>query len=139
MGYQRYQLAVVVVVVAAVIKYCDRFGTIVHNTCIIIHSTYITTAHSIFNRETMLKDYEEAILSSLYDNGIIAMRYCSIQKAASIIKWHEISQKYRVKKKFPNVLWNLRTKGYVDFHGKSGDVVSLSRIGVAYVKGKSQR
>ena len=87
----------------------------------------------------MLKDYEEQILFFLFDNGIIEMHYCSIQKAASLIKWQDICQKYKVKKKFPNVLFHLKAKGYVDFHGKSGDVVSLSRLGVAYVRGKSSR
>jgi hypothetical protein len=85
----------------------------------------------------MLKDYEEEILFRLFDNGIIGEKgYCSIQKVASIIKWRDIAQKYRVKKGFLNVLWNLRSKGYVDFHGKGGDVVSLSRLGVAYVVGR---
>ena len=85
----------------------------------------------------MLKDYEEETLFRLFDNGIIGEKgYCSVQKAASIIKWRDISQKYRVKKSFLNVLWNLRSKGYVDFHGKGGDVVSLSRLGVAYVLGR---
>jgi hypothetical protein len=87
----------------------------------------------------MLEAYEESILFGLYDNSIIGMKYCSIQKAASIVKWDDISRKYGVKKSFPNALWKLKTKGYVDFHGKSGDVVSLSRIGVAYVWGKSRR
>jgi len=86
----------------------------------------------------MLEGHEEEILFGLYDNSIIRLNYCSIQKAASIIKWNDISKKYGVKKSFPNVLWKLRSKGYVEFHGKSGDVVSLSRIGVAYVVGKSQ-
>ena len=85
----------------------------------------------------MLKDYEEETLFRLFDNGIIGEKgYCSVQKAASIIKWRDIAQKYRVKKSFLNVLWNLRSKGYVDFHGKGGDVVSLSRLGVAYVLGR---
>ncbi len=84
----------------------------------------------------LLKDYEELVLFSLFDKGIIAEKgYCSIQKAASIIKWRDIAQKYRVKKSFPNVLWSLKSKGYVNFHGKSGDVVSLSRLGVEYVLG----
>ena len=85
-----------------------------------------------------MQDYEEEILVQLYDNGIIAMRYCAIQKAASIIKWQDIAKKYNVKKGFSNVLRKLASKGYIDFHGKSGDVVSLSRLGVSYVKGKLQ-
>jgi hypothetical protein len=85
----------------------------------------------------MLKDYEGEVLFRLFNNGIIGEKgYCSIQKVASIIKWRDIAKKYNVKKGFPNVLWNLRSKGYVSFHGKSGDVVSLSRLGVAYVLGR---
>jgi len=86
----------------------------------------------------MLRGYEEEILFGLYDNGLIAMRYCSTQKAADIIKWHEIARKHDVRRGFSNVLRKLASKGYVDFHGKGGDVVSLSRLGVLYVKGKSQ-
>ena len=86
----------------------------------------------------MLKDYEKEILFRLYDNGIISMKYCSTQKAAAIIKWRDIAQKYGAKKSFDNVLWKLKSKGYVDFHGKSRDVVSLSRLGVDYVVGSSQ-
>ena len=88
----------------------------------------------------MLKDYEEEILLRLYDNGLIAMRYCAVQKAADIIKWQDMAKKHSVKKSFPSVLKTpLGSKGYVDLHGKSGDVVSLSRLGVFYVKGKFQK
>ena len=55
----------------------------------------------------MLKDYEEEILLRLYDNGLIAMRYCSVQKAADIIKWQDTAKKYAVKKSFPSVLKKL--------------------------------
>jgi hypothetical protein len=85
----------------------------------------------------MLKDYEEEILRRLFDCGIIGERgYCSIQKAASAIKWRDIAQKHRVKKSFPNVLWHLRSKGYIDSHGKGGDVISLTKLGVDYVLGR---
>ena len=86
----------------------------------------------------MLKDFEEEILLQLYDNGLIGMKYCSTQKAADIIKWQEIAKKYKVKKGFSSVLRKLASKGYVDFHGKSEDVISLSRIGVNYITGKRQ-
>jgi hypothetical protein len=86
----------------------------------------------------MLKDYEKEILLRLYDSGIIYVKYCSTQKAASIIKWRDIAQKYGVKKGFDNILWKLKAKGYIDFHGKSGNVVSLSRFGVDYVMGSSR-
>jgi len=84
----------------------------------------------------MLKDYEEEILFQMFNNGIIGGKYCSIQKATSIIKWHDIAKKYSIKKSFSNVLWKLKTKGYVDFHGKARDVVSLTKLGVDYVIGK---
>ena len=87
----------------------------------------------------MLKDYEEEILLRLYDNGLIAMRYCAAQKAADVIKWQDIARKFAVKKSFPSILKKLASKGYVDLHGKSGDVVSLSRLGVLYVKGRFQK
>jgi hypothetical protein len=87
----------------------------------------------------MLEPYEEEVLLRLYDNGLIAMRYCSIQKASSAIKWQDIAKEHGVKKSFPSVLRRLASKGYVDEHGKSGNVVSLTRLGVFYVKGKLQK
>jgi hypothetical protein len=87
----------------------------------------------------MLEAYEEEVLMRLYDNGLIAMRYCAIQKVANIIKWQDLDKKYKVQKSFPNVVRKLATKGYVDEHGKSGDVISLTRFGVLYVKGKTSK
>lgn len=84
----------------------------------------------------MLKDYQEEVLFRMFDNKIIAMNYCAVEKVASIIKWQTITKKYRVKKSFSSVLGNLHSKGYVDFHGKSRDVASLSRLGTDYVMGK---
>jgi hypothetical protein len=84
----------------------------------------------------MLKDYEEEILFRMFDNKIIAMSYYAVEKVASIIKWQTIAKKYGIRKSFSKVLSNLHSKGYVDFHGKSRDVVSLSKFGVDYVKGK---
>ena len=109
--------------------------------CIIVHKIYIIRCNSQLGEsaQKMLRDYEEELLLQLYDNGLIAMRYCSIQKAADITKWQSIMKKYGVKKSFLGVLRKLTSKGYVDFHGKSGDVVSLSRLGVFYVKGRFQR
>jgi Mn-dependent DtxR family transcriptional regulator len=87
----------------------------------------------------MLKDYQEEALFRMFDNRIIAMDYHAVEKVASIIKWQDIAKKYKVKKSFSNVLRNLHSKGYVDFHGKSGDVVSLSRLGTDYVMGKKTK
>ena len=87
----------------------------------------------------MLKDYEEEILFQMFNNGIIGGKYCSVQKVASIIKWRDVAKKYGVRKSFSNILWKLKTKGYVDFHGKARDVVSLTKIGVDYVIGKLPR
>jgi hypothetical protein len=84
----------------------------------------------------MLEEYQEEILFRIYDNRIIAMNYCSVEKVASIIKWQTIAKQYGVKKSFRKVLRNLHSKGYLDSHGKSFDVISLSRFGVEYVAGK---
>lgn len=87
----------------------------------------------------MLEDYQDEILFRMFDNKIIAMQYYAVEKVSSIIKWPDIARKYRIKKSFSNVLGNLHSKGYVDFHGKSRDVVSLSRLGTDYVMGKKAR
>lgn len=87
----------------------------------------------------VLEAYEEKVLSSMYDKRIIGMGYTSIQKIASMISWSGIAQKYEVKKSFERVIRHLASRGYIDLHGKSGNVASLSRLGVAYVVGKLQR
>jgi hypothetical protein len=84
----------------------------------------------------MLEDYQDEVLSRMFDNRIIAMNYYAVEKVASIIKWQTIAKKYGVKKSFAKVLRNLHSKGYVDSHGKSFNVVSLSRLGVEYVMGR---
>ncbi len=84
----------------------------------------------------VLEAYEEEVLSSMYDNQIIRMNYTSIQKVASKIGWREIASKHKVRKSFQKVVRNLYSKGYVDLHGKSGNVASLSQLGVVYIIGK---
>ena len=69
----------------------------------------------------MLKDYEEEILLQLYDNGLIAMKYCSTQKAADIIKWQEIAKKYDIQKKlFRMFSENLRQRATWIYTEKAG-------------------
>ena len=63
------------------------------------------------------------------------MGYKSIQRIQGMIHWYEIAQKYGVKRGFNKVMRHLTSKGYIDPHGKGGDVASLSKIGVEYVKG----
>jgi hypothetical protein len=83
-----------------------------------------------------LEAYEEEVLEAMYDNRIIGNGYKSTQKVCSLIKWHTIAKKYGVKKSCSKVLSRLASKGYIDFHGKSGNVASLAKLGVAYVRGK---
>lgn len=83
-----------------------------------------------------LEAYEEEILEAMYDNRLIGGSYKAIEKVCSIIKWAQISKKYGIRKSCSNVLKHLASKGYVDLHGKSGNVASLKRFGVAYVRGK---
>jgi len=84
----------------------------------------------------MLETYEEEVILRMYDRGFHRMNYKNVHKIASAIKWTDIASTYHVKKKFSRVLKNLSSKGYVDLHGKSGDVASLSRIGVDYAFAK---
>lgn len=86
----------------------------------------------------VLEAYEEEVLFSMYDKRIIGMGYTSIQKIASIIGWTQITQKHGVKKSFERTIRHLASRGYIDLHGKSGNVASLSRLGVAYVIGKQK-
>ena len=83
-----------------------------------------------------LEAYEEDVLERMYDNRLIGYGYKAIERVCSVIKWHEISEKYGVRISCSNALKHLASKGYVNFHGKSGDVASLTKLGVAYVLGK---
>lgn len=83
--------------------------------------------------ELTLQTYEEEVLMAMYDEGIIGNAYRSVQIIRSKIRWEEIARRHKVNKSFDNVIRHLANKGYVDFHGKSGDVASLSRLGVSYV------
>jgi hypothetical protein len=79
-----------------------------------------------------LEPYEEEIILRMYDRGYCGVRYRSAERVASSIKWSDIASAYGVKKRFGSVMKHLSSKGYIDFHGKSGDVASLSRLGVEY-------
>lgn len=75
----------------------------------------------------------------MYDEEIIGMNYKPTRTVRDKIHWVNLQSKYNVKKSFDSIMKRLSTKGYVDAHGKSGDVYSLSRDGVYYVKGKVGR
>ena len=80
-----------------------------------------------------LEDYEEELLIAMYNEGLIRMDYKPIQVVRSRTHWQELADKYGIRKSFDSVIRHLANKGYIDPHGKSGDVASLSAIGVAYV------
>jgi hypothetical protein len=80
-----------------------------------------------------LHDYEEEILRRMYDTQIIGMDYVSVQKVRSKIHWIDLQSKYNIRKSFHSIMRRLEAKGYVDDHGKSGAVYSLSQDGVHYV------
>lgn len=87
-----------------------------------------------------LEPYEEEVLFAMFDSGLIGPKdYKSVEKVCSIIKWSQIAQKYKVKKKCSNVLRHLSSKGYINFHGKAGDVASLTKLGVDYVIGRIRK
>lgn len=101
--------------------------------------SYTSSTRSPFRlggNDCNLEPYEEEVLLAMYDKGVIGMAYTSVQKIAAMIKWNDIARKYSVRRKFSKVLDRLHSKGYVDFHGKSRDVASLSRFGVQYAYAK---
>jgi hypothetical protein len=71
----------------------------------------------------------------MYHEEIIDMAYRPTEVVRSKINWIQITQKYQTKKKFSSIMERLEKKGYVSSHGKSGNVYSLTFLGVAYVKG----
>ena len=85
-----------------------------------------------------LEPYEEEMLFAMFDYGLIRGNYKSIEKVCSMIKWVQIAQKYGIRKSCSRVLRRLASKGYVDLHGKGGNVASLAKFGVLYVMGKQQ-
>lgn len=87
-----------------------------------------------------LKDYEDEVLMRMFDETIIGHDYLPVERVASKINWMEIQHQYtRARKRgFRRVLRHLANKGYVDQQGKSGNTASLSRLGVAYVMGKTR-
>ena len=84
-----------------------------------------------------IKDYEEEILTRMYDKGYTGMNYKSIEKVRSTIKWQDIANNHNVTKSFNSVMRSLANKGLVDGHGKSGSTYSLSVMGVKHVKALS--
>jgi len=86
-----------------------------------------------------LKGYEEEVLLAMYDRRLIRQDYASVEKVCSMIKWTMIARKYNIKKTCQKVLRHLAAKGYVDLHGKAGNVASLTKLGVDYVLGKQKK
>jgi ribosomal protein S25 len=85
-----------------------------------------------------LEPYEEEVLLAMFDHELIGANYKAIEKVCSMIKWIHIARKYSVKKSCSKVLRHLASKGYVDLHGKAGNVASLTKFGVDYVMGKRE-
>jgi len=86
-----------------------------------------------------LKDYEEEVLSAMYDQRLISQEYKSVERVCSLINWTLIARKHKVRKTCQKVLRHLAAKGYVDLHGKAAKVASLTKLGVDYVLGKRQK
>jgi len=91
-----------------------------------------------WDKKLTLEAYEEEVLFAMYDQRLIRQDYKSIERVCSMIKWTSIARKYNVRKTCQKVLRHLATKGYVDLHGKAGNVASLTKLGVDYVLGKQR-
>ena len=70
----------------------------------------------------------------MYNEGLVFMDYKGINALRSKIRWDDLARKYDCKKKFTRVLDRLKNAGLVDYHGKSGDVASLTKDGVQYAR-----
>jgi hypothetical protein len=81
-----------------------------------------------------LQQFEIEILHRMYHQQIISYAYLPTQTIERRINWTQLRTEYRIKKKFPSIMQRLKNKGYLDDHGKSGNVYSLTFLGVAYVK-----
>jgi hypothetical protein len=84
-----------------------------------------------------LKEYENEVLIRMLDKEIINYRYLPTETISHQINWNEIQASFNIKKKFKSIMEKLKNKGYVTDHGKSGEVYSLTFIGLAYAKNKS--
>ena len=81
-----------------------------------------------------LDNCEEVTILRMYNEGVVFMDYKSTNIVRSKIRWDDLTDKYACKKKFTRVLDRLRNAGLVDYHGKSGDVASLTKDGVQYAR-----
>jgi hypothetical protein len=77
-----------------------------------------------------LDPFDLEILVRMYDEGIILTDYLPIERAASKIRWTQLSASFQVKKGFKGVLKRLKSRGLVTDQGKSLEVVSLTKYGV---------
>lgn len=83
-----------------------------------------------------MEPYEVEVLMRMFDRGLIGNSYKPIEKVRVRIDWDHVCRLYRVKPAFAKVARHLIQKGYLSDHGKSGAVLSLTALGVAFVRAK---
>ena len=81
-----------------------------------------------------LQEYEIEVLRRIYLKDIIGKKYRPIELVERIIKWNEISSKFRIRKGFKRVAKRLVGLGYLSNHGKSMSVISITKKGVLLVE-----
>jgi len=74
------------------------------------------------------------VLRRIYKEGIIGKRYRPLELVERIIKWEEISSRFGAKKGFKKVAKRLVNLGYLSNHGKSMNVISITKKGVLLVE-----
>lgn len=77
---------------------------------------------------------EEVTILRMYNEGLVFMDYKAVNTVRSKILWDDLARKYGCKKKFTRILDRLKNLGLVDYHGKRGDVSSLTKDGVQYAR-----
>src|SRR5271169_6632501 len=81
-----------------------------------------------------LDSCEEVTILRMYNKGLVFMDYKAVNVVRSKIMWDDLAKKYDCKKKFTRILDRLKNLGLVDYHGKSGEVASLTKDGVQYAR-----
>ncbi len=76
-----------------------------------------------------LEEYEREVIVRLMEEGYVGRKYAPIERVASVINWNELANRYGVGRGFKSVLRSLKAKGLVTDHGKSLQVVSLTKEG----------
>ncbi|MEW6295141.1 MAG: hypothetical protein AB1467_02480 [Candidatus Diapherotrites archaeon] len=79
---------------------------------------------------------EDRVLVEMYSKSIIKNSYKNIYLIKNKIRFEELQKQYNKKIEFKKILKYLKNKGFIEDHGKSLKVASVSEFGAKYIMGK---